>query len=146
MASESNVARWATAISTHKDNGRKIFFRFAQEFLPQFDKASQPNRIIVVWEYESNTGQPFAEDHQQMEIFEDLLGPRVFEDDFATLALVSTGENVREWNYYAKSEDEFFVRLNEAIGAQVFPIEVYVEIDPDWTYYETFMTGKLRMQ
>lgn len=146
MASESNVVRWATAISTHRENGKKIFFRFAQELRPQFDKASQSARIIILWEYESETGQPSTDEHNQMNIFEDVLGPLLFKDEFATLALVSTGENAREWNYYARSEDEFFVRLDEAIGEQIFPIEIYVETDPTWKYYETFLTGKLRIQ
>jgi Family of unknown function (DUF695) len=146
MTSESNVVRWATAISTHRENGKKIFFRFAQELRPQFDKASQPARIIILWEYESETGQPSTDEHNQMNIFEDVLGPLLFKDEFATLALVSTGENAREWNYYAGSEDEFFARLDEAIGPQIFPIEIYVETDPTWKYYETFLTGKLQIQ
>jgi hypothetical protein len=141
-----NVARWATAISTHRENGRKIFFRFAQEFHPHFSKASQPHRIIILWEYESETGQPAKDEREQMDDFEDIISPFLFAEEFATLALVSTGENAQEWNYYAKSEEEFFDRFNQAIGSQTFPIEIYVEGDPAWSYYETFVTGRLKIQ
>lgn len=42
-----------------------------------------------------------------MNLLEDALESVLKEDGFATLALVSTGEDLREWTYYAKSEDEF---------------------------------------
>lgn len=70
-------------------------------------------------------GQPIAEDHQRMNLLEDALESVLKEDGFATLALVSTGEDLREWTYYAKSEDEFMGRLNYAFaGMPLFPIEM----------------------
>ena len=139
MASESNVAVWATAKSTHSGNGRVIIFRFAREFHPHFDKASQPDRIILVWKYESETGQPQSDEYQRMNLLEDMLGPALFEGEFATLALVSTGENLHEWIYYARSEDEFMDRLNEALVGTAFPIEIHTTTDPTWETYETFI-------
>jgi hypothetical protein len=141
MASEKNVTRWATAISTHKQNGRKIIFRFAQEFTPQFDRASQPDRIILTWKYHSGTGQPSSDEHARMDLLEDALGAVLFEEEFATLALVSTGENLREWIYYARSEDEFMDRLNRALAGELFPIEIHAAADPSWESYEAFRTG-----
>jgi Family of unknown function (DUF695) len=141
MASESNVAVWATAKTTHSRNGRIIFFRFARELQPHFDRASQPDLIIVVWKYESETGQPRSDEYERMSIFEDMLGPAVFEGEFATLALVSTGENLREWIYYARSEDEFMDRLNQALAGAVFPIEIHTATDPTWENYESFRKG-----
>jgi hypothetical protein len=141
MASESNVAVWATATSTHSGNGRVIIFRFAREFHPYFDKALQPDRIIIVWKYESETGQPLSDEHQRMNLLEDKLGSIVFDGEFATLALVSTGENLREWIYYARSEDEFMDRLNQALADTAFPIEIHTAIDPTWENYEAFRKG-----
>ena len=43
---------------------------------------------------------------------EDMLESVLKEDGFATLALLSTGEGLREWTYYSKSETEFMARLN----------------------------------
>jgi hypothetical protein len=59
-----------------------------------------------------------------------------------TLALVSTGENLREWTYYAKSEDGFMARLNYALAElPPFPIEIHIAFDPKWETYEQFNAG-----
>jgi hypothetical protein len=142
MAVGSDVRMWATAISTNAQNGRKIIFRFAKQFSSTFDKVSQPIRIIIVWKYESETGQPIAEEHRRMNLFEDALEPALDQEGFATLALVSTGENLREWTYYAKSEDGFMACLNYALTElPAFPIEIHIAFDPKWETYEQFAAG-----
>jgi hypothetical protein len=133
---------WATAISTNAHNGRKIIFRYAKELSASFDRACQPVRIIIVWTYQSESGQPMSEDQQRMNQLEDMLESVLKEDGFATLALVSTGEDLREWTYYVKSEAEFTARLNYALaGVPAFPIEIHAASDPDWDMYERFKAG-----
>ena len=143
MALGSNVRIWATAISTNEHNGRRIIFRFAKELTPGFDRASQPVRLIIVWKYQSESGQPLAEEHQRMNLLEDALESALNQGrGSATLALVSTGEGLREWTYYARSEDEFMARLNFAFaGMPEFPIEIHPAFDPDWEVYEEFKAG-----
>ena len=137
-----DVQLWATAISTNAQNGRVIIFRYARKFHATFDRASQPIRIIIVWKYQSESGQPITEEHRRMNELEDALDSVLDQDRFTTLALVSTGENLREWTYYAKSEDEFMGRLNYALLEKpVFPIEIHVARDPEWTMYEEFAAG-----
>lgn len=139
---DNNVSTWATAISTHAGNGRKIFWRFAKDFSPAFVHESLPDRIILAWRYESENGQPITEEHQQMDHLEDLLEPITDSGNFATLALVSTGEGLREWTYYAKSEEEFVERLNLALfGEMSFPIEIHVAHDRTWSMYREFKSG-----
>lgn len=141
MVPSSNVRTWATAISTNAHDGRKIVFRYAQELNPVFDPASQPVRIIMVWKYESEGGQPTAEDYQRMNLLEDTL-ESALNQDLATLALVSTGEGLREWTYYVRSEDEFLARLNYAFpGSPRFPIEIHTAYDPNWDVYRDFKSG-----
>jgi hypothetical protein len=133
---------WATAISTHAQNGRKILWRYGKEFSSEFVRASQPVRVIIAWKYGSETGLPISEDHDRMNIMEDALESVLDEDDFATLALVSTGEGLREWTYYAGSEDEFMERLNLALSElPEFPIEIHIAKDPDWNMYDEFQGG-----
>ncbi|HXI93345.1 MAG TPA: DUF695 domain-containing protein [Blastocatellia bacterium] len=56
--------------------------------------------------------------------------------------LVSTGEDLREWTYYVKSEAEFTARLNYALaGVPAFPIEIHAASDPDWDMFERFKAG-----
>jgi Family of unknown function (DUF695) len=139
MAVGSDVTSWATAISTNASNGRKIIFRYAEQFGPTFKRGSQPIRIIIVWKYHSDTGQPISDEHQRMDQMEDALESALDPDGFATLALVSTGEDLREWTYYSKSEDQFMARLNFALTeAPRYPIEIHIAADPNWDLYEQF--------
>lgn len=142
MAVGSDVVTWATAVSTNSQNGRKIIFRYAEQLNPTFDRASQPIRFIIVWKYESKNGQPIAEEHQRMTLLEDTLESALEEEHCATLAMVSTGEGLREWTYYSKSDNEFMARLNYAFAAiPAFPIEIHSTSDPSWEVYEQFKTG-----
>ncbi|MGA7291034.1 MAG: DUF695 domain-containing protein [Terriglobales bacterium] len=142
MAVGSLVLTWATAISTNAGSGRKIIFRYAEQLSPTFDRASHPIRIIIAWKYEAGNGQPIAEDYQRMTSLEDALESALEEDHLATLALVSTGEDLREWTYYTKSENEFMARLNYALcGIPAFPIEIHTASDPNWDMYEQFKAG-----
>lgn len=78
-----------------------------------------------------------------MDHLEDSLGSELGEDEtFATLAVVTTGDNLREWTYYAQSQEEFMRRLNRAFTnvKPAFPIEVHASPDPKWETYETLRT------
>jgi hypothetical protein len=77
-----------------------------------------------------------------MDRMEDLLGPVVEKPGFAMLALVSTGEGLREWTYYVRSEQQFLKALNQALaGAPRFPLEIHAAPDPQWSTYERFRRG-----
>ena len=77
-----------------------------------------------------------------MDAMEDLLQPKVAKDGFATLALVSTGEHLREWIYHCKDEDEFMLRLNKALGGTPrFQIQVLLAGDEQWESYGDFKNG-----
>lgn len=130
---------WGLATSTHPTNSRQIVFRYIETFGPGFQRSSQPVRIILAWKYRSENGMPVLSERQSMDAMEDLLRPLIDLNGFATLALVSTGENLREWTYYAESEAEFMAKLNKALaGKPAFPIEVHPASDPSWTMYEKF--------
>ncbi|KAB2321204.1 DUF695 domain-containing protein [Betaproteobacteria bacterium SCN1] len=134
-----DAAVWATATSTHATNGRVIIFRFVKEFRVGFEKSTLPDRVILVWRYKSESGLPATTEREAMDRLEDLLAPIVEKQGLAMLALVSTGENLREWTYYTKSEEEFVQVLNGALAQQPrFPIEIHAASDPGWTTYEGF--------
>ena len=133
---------WGTATSKNDETGRVIIFRYVSEFDPGFDRADHPIRVIIVWKYKGTNGMPVPRERERMDAMEDLLGPVVEADGFSTLALVSTGEELREWIYYSKSEEGFFARLNQALGGQPsFPIEIHVAEDPKWSNYQEFVDG-----
>jgi hypothetical protein len=142
MSTNAHAQTWATATSTNPSNGRVIIFRYIDVFAPSFKRSNQPARIILAWKYQSEKGMPVLEERQRMDLMEDALEPLMERDGFATLALVSSGENLREWTYYAKSEGEFMARLNKALaGKPAFPIEVHTAADSKWAMYEKFKAG-----
>lgn len=143
FSAESTSGReWATAVSTQAKTDRKIIFRYIKEFQPTFQRSTYPDRIIITWRYQSDSGLPSTSERTRMERLEDLLEPVTEKTGLATLVLVSTGENLREWIYYAQSEQRFFQALNTALAAESkFPIEIHAGRDASWKSYEEFRKG-----
>ncbi|MBS1802263.1 MAG: DUF695 domain-containing protein [Acidobacteria bacterium] len=138
----SDVLEWATAISTNKKNDRRIIFRYAKLLRSEFNRASQPIRIDILWTYTSDSGLPIVEDRERMDRFEDALEVALDQEGCATLALVSTGEELRQWTYYARSEAEFGARVDFAIAElPELPIEIHTAYDPEWSTYQGFVAG-----
>lgn len=141
-AMSEEITSWATAVSKQESTDRAIVFRYAKEFRDGFKKSAFPDRIILVWKYKSDSGMPVPKEREAMDRMEDLLAPLVEKSGVSVLALVSTGENLREWIFYAKAEQEFLAALNKALtGQSRFPIEVHAGRDPEWSSYERFRKG-----
>jgi hypothetical protein len=69
-------ANWATAIATRPSDGRKIVYRFIQEYSPTFDRSKYPVRITLSWRYSSETGMPSVPERESMDELEDVITPR----------------------------------------------------------------------
>lgn len=142
MTNQASAQEWATAVSKNQAQDRAVVFRYISSFAPGFTPTSQPIRVILVWKYESDSGMPSLTERESMDSLEDTLSPTIESNGFATLALVSTGENSREWIYYAKSEEQFMTMLNTALkGEPSFPIEIHSAPDPKWSTYKEFVSG-----
>lgn len=142
LARSPDIIEWATAISKHASDDRVIVYRFAKTLRSGFERSVFPDRVILVWRYESPSGMPSLEERQAMDQLEDLLAPAVVDSELALLPLVSTGDNLREWTYYTKSEDAFLDALNAALAsAPPFPIEIHAAPDPQWASYQRFRAG-----
>ncbi|WP_166618205.1 DUF695 domain-containing protein [Paraburkholderia madseniana] len=130
---------WTTATSKIESNGHVIIFRYIRDFGKDFDRLDNPIRVIIAWKYDSETGMPGADVREWMDSTEDALKLAVEEDEFASLVLVSTGENLREWTYYARSGDEFMVRLNKALGGRPkVPVNIHIGEDSQWATFDEF--------
>lgn len=133
---------WATAVSKQESTGRAIVFRYMKEFEASFVRSAHPDRVILLWRYKSSSGMPHPMEREAMDRLENILDPVIRARGLGTLVLVSTGDNFREWIYYAKSEKAFIASLNEALaGHPQFPIEIHAAPDPKWSTYETFRSG-----
>ena len=141
MPEMASAQVWATAISRNEAKGTAIIYRYVKEFPPGFVRNQQPDRIIVVCRYQGEKGMPSVEECDRMDDFEDALSPLELAG-FSTLALVSTGNELKEWTYYTQAEDAFLKRLNAALRSKAaFPVEIHASPDPDWTTYERFLIG-----
>jgi len=141
-ASPAEIKEWATAISKQSGTDRAIVFRYAKAFRQGFQRSTLPHRVIIVWKYKSDSGMPVLKERESMDRMENLLASLVEKPGASVLALVSTGENLREWTFYARSEDAFFVELNKALADQAqFPIEIHAAPDPEWSTFERFRKG-----
>lgn len=133
---------WSTAIATRPSDGHQIVYRYRSEFGPSFKRALYPDRVIISWTYQSASGMPSRTEHESMDRMEDLLTPHVAQASLSILALVSTGEGLREWVYYTKSKEEFMANVNKALrGVPRFPVEIDLSKDPEWQRYEIFRSG-----
>ena len=136
---------WATAVSKNETTHRAIIFRYVEKLPPDFKKESQPFRVIIQWKYKSESGQPDKAEREEMDRFEDLITPAVEEDRQSTLALVSTGEELREWIWYTTSDDRFLEQLNAALRSQSrFPIDILTAKDSEWQSWNEFHRGVKR--
>ncbi|WP_186301657.1 DUF695 domain-containing protein [Denitromonas halophila] len=141
-AMAEDVTSWATAVSKQAGTGRAIIFRYAKDFRDGFNESAFPDRVILVWKYKSDSGMPGLNEHGAMDRMEDLLEPMIGESGESVLVLVSTGENLREWIFYAKTGKKFLAALNKALAGQPrFPIEVHTGRDPEWSSYVRFRKG-----
>ena len=76
----------------------------------------------------------------RMTQLEDLLA-QAFEDaQQAFLSVIVTGNEVREWLWYARDVEETMKLVNEALGKyELFPVQFSVNEDPDWEAYTQFV-------
>ncbi len=141
MTPSADATVWATAISKNEKAGTAIVYRYIKKFPSNFRRESQSQRIIITWKYQGEKGMPPPDLQARMNELEDALQPAVEGNGLSTLALVSTGDGLKEWIYYSKSESQFFEQLNKALAKlKPFPIEIHVAADPKWKSYEDFQT------
>ena len=114
VAVASAAQTWATATAKHPGRDRVIVYRFLDELPSGVDKTAQPDRFIVSWRFEGERGMPAPAVRQQMDAMEDAIEAMDVGGQTATLAVVSTGDNLRQWVYYVKSRQDFTARLNRA--------------------------------
>lgn len=108
-------------------------------FAPAFDRTRFPDRVVISWRYTSANGQPSDAEFKSMTALEDLLESALEQPALAQLVMVSTGDDLREWVYYTRSQDEFMAAMNRALAGQPrFPVEIGLWKDPRWEAYDEF--------
>jgi len=127
--------RWI--VSTGQLDGKPYIARFRATVPRHVDPGSYPTLVTLAWHYDDGaSGLPADDVRSRMERLEDLLVERVEGRQVAFHMVTVTGKGTREWQFYARAEDEMMRALNDALrGEPVFPIEIHLAADPDWHQY-----------
>lgn len=129
-------------MATAQDDGKPIIFRI-RDNPPSFaTKESFPLLLAVCWQYVSpnEQGMPASEDTERMSQLEDLLVSAFENAQEAFLTVVVTGNGVREWQWYARTQNGVMKLVNETLGKlEPFPVQFSFQDDPDWEGYAQFL-------
>lgn len=133
---------WATATAQHKDNGRRIIYRYIRSIDASTKQAEFPYRVTVFWGYESESGLPVSPALDAMYELEDKLRDELETAGIAKLVLISTGANLRRWTYYSRSRQDFESGINRVLVPRLkFPIDLEGELDPSWSRLSDFQAS-----
>jgi Family of unknown function (DUF695) len=108
------------------------------------DPKEYPRLAVITWNYDGvESGMPSTEENVRMSELEDILEARMEKKGICLQTASRTGCGHREWNYYARSEEQFMDALNRALGSlPPFPIEIAFYDDPDWQSFRDLLTSK----
>jgi len=126
-----------------EQNGKPVIYR-SLEAVPENQKELDfPNLINIYWPFEVdvNNGMPDSKSNDNQIAFEDAI-ESLDKNGVSHLVLVVTGNGRKEWIWYVKDVDSWLTQLNELLkNHDVYPIEIEIEQDPDWSTYHDFVSG-----
>ncbi len=126
-----------------KQDGKPIVYR-SMERVPEGQKESDyPTLINIYWPFEldANNGMPDTQTNEAQINFEDALD-QLDQNGVSHLMLVVTGNGRKEWIWYVRDVEGWMNKLNELLaGHKVYPIEIEINQDPDWSTYHNFVSG-----
>ena len=123
---------WATAVAERPRDGWKIIHRFIDKLESPSEKLAYPIAVTFTWKYDGPNGLPAKSDTDAIYKLEDLLEGRFDKRREGKLAVISTGNNLRTWTYYVKSDAVFRKELAEASAALHLDFDVSSRADPNW--------------
>jgi hypothetical protein len=129
---------WSTAVAERPSDGWKIVHRFIDKLEDPSQKLKFPVAVTFAWKYDGPNGLPAKPNTDAIYRLEDLLDQVVEKRGEGKLALVSTGNNLRSWTYYVKSESDFRKALAEAAAAVQLDLQISSTTDPQWNRIEAF--------
>jgi len=129
--------------ATGEQEGRPVIYRSMQS-VPAGEKESDfPTLINIYWpfEKEENNGMPDQNTNEKQIAFEDAIAS-LDVNGTSHLMLVVTGNGRKEWIWYVKDSNKWMNKLNELLtGHEVYPIQIEMEKDSEWSTYHNFVSG-----
>lgn len=126
-----------------KQDGKPVIYR-SMEKVPEGQKESDyPTLINIYWPFEvnANNGMPDAQTNEDQITFENAL-EQLDQNGVSHLMLVVTGNGRKEWIWYVKDVEAWMVKFNDLLsGHKVYPVEIEINQDPEWSTYHDFVSG-----
>tara|TARA_B100001769_G_C21786398_1_gene428931 strand:- start:148 stop:588 length:441 start_codon:yes stop_codon:yes gene_type:complete len=122
-------------IGKYKEDGLSVIVSFENTLPSQEIISKLPVLAVVSWKYDGskNNGMPDEETNSQMMALEDALEDQLDKSSIYKRAYSRTGNSLKEFLYYTKSQEEFMALLNNQLrGHQPYPIEINLYRDPEW--------------
>ncbi|WHI52925.1 DUF695 domain-containing protein [Microbulbifer sp. MLAF003] len=138
----SAVAENIYFTATGEQEGKPVIYRNMQS-VPKGEKETDfPTLINIYWPFEKkeNNGMPDRNTNKKQIVFEDAIAP-LDVNGVSHLMMVVTGNGRKEWIWYVRDSDEWMEKLNELlVGHDVYPIQIEMENDPEWSTYYNFVS------
>lgn len=143
MAIESGS--WWTA-PTESESGRLIMVTGRKDIDIFRSNERFKIRIEVTWKYEGDeNGMPDTATSQLMEEAQNALQNEFHKDPVAVLTGIFTGDDQRDWIFYATSTHIFGKKINKALADfPQLPISIYAENDPEWQEYDEMSEAEIQ--
>ncbi|URK88130.1 DUF695 domain-containing protein [Rhizobium sp. RCAM05350] len=111
--------------ATGQEDGNALIFRSLKAVPAGVHEADLPNRVIILWRYESDlNGMPDADANSAQIALEDALIP-LDANEIGRQMLVVTGNNRKEWHWYVKDFDSWIAQLNQRLATSpAYPIDI----------------------
>jgi hypothetical protein len=124
------------AILEAEEDGAPLLFRFRSD-IPVKETNDFPYLISILWIYDGkrNGGMPDDGTLAMMDRVEDALD-WIDDSGAAFLMVAVTGNNRREWIWYASDREHYMAQVNRALPRQQkFPLDFATSEDPSWQTY-----------
>ncbi|WP_169308294.1 DUF695 domain-containing protein [Ferrimonas aestuarii] len=122
------------------EDGNVVVYRAPQSVPSGTLESTYPTLINIYWPFDSNdSGMPSPDINDQLALFENTTSS-LDAAGISHLMLVVTGNGRKEWIWYVNDVESWLDQFNSLLSAHdVFPIELEMEVDEDWSTYHQFI-------
>lgn len=123
-------------IGRYYEGDLPIVVAFTSELPAESIRRLYITMVVVSWQYDGrdNNGMPLPGTNAKMILLEDALEDIAETSILAIRAYSRTGNNLKEFVYYTRSQDEFIMSMNKKLAVhERYPIEITFYEDPHWS-------------
>jgi hypothetical protein len=123
-------------------NGFPVIYKFVNEFPDEDFRAKYPRLVVVSWKYDGSkkNGMPENSINERMMQLEDALEEGIEDLSICTHVYSRTGNNLKEFVYQIRDDDEFINALNSALSShERYPIEIAFYEDKEWKDFKELL-------